>query len=139
MHPSSKRSYEETSIHSNDSNAYRLHRKHFNLRDDEDSKSFSIDQVMNTIGIGKKHKVETKIGMFHMPPDDDFTENDCQTYVPRAENITSANINFSKRCPFCKQVVCDGTTLSVFCYDQINFGDDDEYEKEDSFVKAYLF
>ena len=73
------------------------------------------------------------------PKEDGFFTDDHYSYTERNEVITSANIDFSKRCPSCKQVVCDGTTLAVFCYDRINFGDDDKYEKEDVFMKAYLF
>ena len=50
-------------------------------------------------------------------------------------------INFGKTCPYCKQVVCNGTTLATFCCERIDFGeeDEDEDDAEEAFVNAYIF
>ena len=51
---------------------------------------------------------------------------------------TNANINFSLRCKHCRQVICDGTTLSQFINSRIDYKGFNEYDASRSFINVYL-
>ena len=136
----SKEKYDKTLLRSCNDDYAHVTEECFNLRNDEHEMYNKVNEVVSAgKGCDKKRKMDTMIEVFGLHLKQDEFESDASTYAPRKDPITSANINFSRCCPSCKQVLCDGTTLAVFCYNRINFGDDDEYEKEEVFCKAYLF
>ena len=48
------------------------------------------------------------------------------------------HVDFSKKCMYCKQILCDGLTLTSFINSRINYEGADEAEAAHSFMNAYL-
>ena len=56
----------------------------------------------------------------------------------KPSNIKEASIDFTAICPHCKHMVCDGTTLSTFIGDHLDFSLDDYFDAKESFVNCYF-
>lgn len=91
---------------------------------------------IDTISRNKLNKDDEGMIQYYeeLPSDEDFLED----LGPR-KVYTHAKFHLCSPCPFCKQVICEGTTLSTFINKRIDYRGESLFDAEQSFVNAYLF
>ena len=71
--------------------------------------------------------------------DPNFPEDEDFLFYGQKKTFDRANIDFSQKCCYCKQVLCEGTTYATFCYDRLVVTEEDEeYDVEESFSNVYM-
>ena len=104
--------------------------------DDEETDEESCCDKASLAKLFQKEICDYTSEEFDDSPDDiDFLEG----FSGAKEGQFRPNIDFSRPCPYCKQIICDGTTISTFCYSRIAVKDDDRIDAEIRFKKLYLF
>ena len=102
----------------------------------EENKTISSKKTNPKVSANVADRITQKRTIY---PDCLISQENNLLYHGKPRKFIGATIDFSKKCQYCKQILCEGTTYATFCYERLDVRDEDEeYDVEERFVTVYL-